>query len=216
MRVNQYLNTNNQVYKAQTKRAGGTKTATGSQSSGGRSFDDLILHEQKHKAEVVKKSDNALFCNTDRVNVNHDWIQGLSADKGTAAHTTVYVDRNAYDKIVNATTYKDRQPDWEEIGCDGEKRWVVINGQRFECPLSQAEKNQRKRMQGSYDDLLDALIKNSHKHNVDKNHDFRGNIESLKSNEKVVQLLHGIFGTSSFDDLLMQLSGSMLGGNTRK
>lgn len=75
-------------------------------------------------------------------------------DKGTAAHTTLIVDLSTYTKILD---YSTNNPDcqWEEMGVDNEKRWVVINGQRFESPLSEKEKEAIKRAQSS--SLMDAL-----------------------------------------------------------
>ncbi len=40
------------------------------------------------------------------------------------------------------------------MGIDGEKRWGVVNGQRFECPLSEEEKEAFK---GASLTLMDVL-----------------------------------------------------------
>lgn len=80
-----------------------------------------------------------------------------SLDKGTAAHTTLYVDQSTFQQIANYTT-NNPECKWSEIGVDGEKRWIVINGQRFESPLSEAEKERRKeRMKDSSMTLVDYL-----------------------------------------------------------
>lgn len=62
-------------------------------------------------------------------------------DKGTAANTTIYVSKGTLNKIL-AYTHENPECKWEEMGWDGEKQWVVIDGQRFEYPLSEAEKEQ--------------------------------------------------------------------------
>ncbi|GAA0076917.1 hypothetical protein UT300005_12950 [Clostridium sp. CTA-5] len=66
-------------------------------------------------------------------------IMVFGLDKGTASNTTIFVNKGTFNQIANYTT---DNPDcqWEEIGCDGVKRWVVVNGQRFECPLSKEER----------------------------------------------------------------------------
>lgn len=58
-------------------------------------------------------------------------------DKGTAAEINVKVNRSAFDRIVNETTYGETK--WEELGVDNNKRWVVVNGQRFEVEHSVEE-----------------------------------------------------------------------------
>ena len=92
------------------------------------------------------------------------------------------------------------------MGCDGEKRWVVVNGQRFECPLSKEEKELRKRFQQSIIDILDESDK---KRNIGKsNGSFkpRGNIQALKNNEEVMDLLGRIFNANIFDEIFNKLS----------
>ncbi|MGG0644618.1 hypothetical protein ABE021_11830 [Sporosarcina gallistercoris] len=78
----------------------------------------------------------------------------LSLDKGTAALTTLYVDNATFQKIATYTTnHPDNQ--WSELGKDGDKRWIVVNGQRFESPLSEEEKAMMKRAQMTLGDYLD-------------------------------------------------------------
>lgn len=43
-----------------------------------------------------------------------------SLDKGTAAHTTLYVDNSTFQQIANYTT-NNSECQWSEIGVDGEK-----------------------------------------------------------------------------------------------
>ena len=73
-------------------------------------------------------------------------------DKGTAAGTTVHVSRSAFDKILAETTHGETK--WEECGVDENKRWVVVNGQRFEVEHSAAEKA---RFKNASKTLLDYL-----------------------------------------------------------
>ena len=75
-------------------------------------------------------------------------------DKGTAAHTTIQVDRSTFDKIANYTTYSG-EVSWEELGKDGNKRWIVVNGQRFECELSEEEKAMIKNTQKTLIDYIE-------------------------------------------------------------
>lgn len=164
-------------------------------------FNESLIREKKNKDSVKKTQNKISDFNIGSVNKN-SFINNFSVDKGTAAHTTVYVSKSAYDRILSATTHSNRKPDWEEMGCDGEKRWVVINGQRFESPLSQAEKDKIKNARLS---LLDILMKNE-KNKTDNPRDPRGNIESLKNNKETVLLLNKIFGTSSFDELMTKIS----------
>lgn len=135
----------------------------------------------------------------------YDLANPLTVDKGTATHTTVYINQNAFDKILSATTHNNRQPDWEEIGCDGEKRWIVINGQRFECPLSETEKAKQRRFGCNFLDILNEHEKNQ---TSSKSAHSSGNIEALRENEKVVRMLHQIFDTTSFNNLLVSLTGT--------
>lgn len=64
---------------------------------------------------------------------------GFKADNGTAADTTVKIDKGTFNKIMD---YSMKNPayKWDEIGCDGTKKWVVIEGQRFDYSLSKDEK----------------------------------------------------------------------------
>lgn len=131
---------------------------------------------------------------------------GGSFDKGTAIETTVHVSRSAFDKILNETTHGETK--WEECGVDNNKRWVVVNGQRFEVEHSPAEKARLKNAQKTF---LDYIIesdermreKNKGKDNgVDKP---RGNIEALKNNEEVMKLLGRIFNSTSSEGIFGSL-----------
>lgn len=131
----------------------------------------------------------------------------LAVDKGTALSTTVYINRNAYDRILNATTFGEIK--WEETGVDDEKRWVVVNGQRFECEHSSEEKALRKKMRKNLLDYIDESVekrKKQDKNNSKESEQPNGNIEALKSNEKVIGLLQDIFKTVDLDELFRQLA----------
>lgn len=78
----------------------------------------------------------------------------LSIDKGTASHTTLYVDNSTFQKIATYTT-NHPETKWTELGKDSDKRWIVVNGQRFESPLSEEEKALMKRGEMT---LLDYLL----------------------------------------------------------
>lgn len=130
----------------------------------------------------------------------------LAVDKGTALATTVYINRNAYDRILNATTFGEIK--WEETGVDDEKRWVVVNGQRFECEHSPEEKALRKEMRKNFLDYIDESAekrKKQDKSNSKESEQPTGNIKALKSNEKIIGLLQDIFKAGDLDDLFKQL-----------
>lgn len=174
-----------------------------------KTFEENIVSSQK--STYVKNSNSNSNCTTynqSGFSVKQSErsypINSSVIDKGTASHTTVYVNRNSYDKILSATTYGD--PKWEEMGCDGEKRWVVVNGQRFECPLSEDEKELRKKLQQSIIDILDEYDKKKSKAKDNGSFKPKGNIEALKGNETVMNLLGRIFNESSVDGILNKLS----------
>lgn len=119
----------------------------------------------------------------------------MEMDKGTAAWTTVNVSRKAFDSIVSATTGGTIQ--WEELGVDENKRWVVINGQRFECEHSPEEKAARRRAQMTLMDYLEA-IKKFKKEQKDPAKE-PGNLDALKANGPVMDLIKQISGSSTDD-----------------
>lgn len=113
-------------------------------------------------------------------------------DIGTAAETTVTVNRSAFDAIANYSTYN--EPKWEELGVDNEKRWVVINGQRFEVPHSPEEKAMRNRKNRTLVDMLNDYDKENEILKSD-------NKETLKENTKVIELLEKVFGQNTFEGI---------------
>lgn len=142
-------------------------------------------------------------------------IGGITIDKGTAAHTTLYVDRGSFEKILNYST-NNPECQWGEMGIDDEKRWVVINGQRFECPLSEEEKEARRRLRKGIIEILTEADKEREKRkskskqerlgsvklSFDKNNkiNLNGNtslqssdkIKNLMKNDKVMKMLRDI------------------------
>lgn len=158
-----------------------------------KGFDKIILSQNKASEDVIG--------NYNAQNIN---LKGFTMDKGTAAHTTVFVNRSAYDQILSATTFGNQK--WEEMGVDDEKRWVVINGQRFECEHTQEEKALRKRLQKT---LLDYFIEADQKKAAKKNNGNdkpKGNIEALINNKEVMALLGGIFHVGTADEILKKIS----------
>ena len=117
-------------------------------------------------------------------------------DKGTAIGTTVMVNRGAFDSIVSYST--DNEPKWDELGCDGDKRWVVINGQRFEVEHSPEEKALRKRAMRSLVEIMNDYDIERKKESMKNDNN---NKDTLKENTKVVDVLKRVFGLESFSDI---------------
>lgn len=128
----------------------------------------------------------------------------LSLDKGTAADTTLYVDRSTFERIAVYTT---NNPDcqWSEIGVDSEKRWIVVNGQRFETPLSEEEKAAAKRSQMTLLDHLqeyekhkeetsskDQVVFDFTNKEIPSSHKENPKIINLLQNDKVMEMLKNI------------------------
>lgn len=121
----------------------------------------------------------------------------VNIDKGTAVETTIFVNRESFDRIVDYSTFN--EPKWDELGWDDNKRWVVINGQRFEVEHTPEEKAMRKRMKRSFVEILNDLEKENE--DVNKMEVNSSNKDKLKENDEVLNLLEKVFGTSSFDEL---------------
>lgn len=150
---------------------------------------------------------------TDHINLSKRTrgIGSLSLDKGTAANTTLYVDKNTFNNIVSYST-NNANCQWDELGVDGEKRWVVINGQRFEYPLSKEEKEAYKNASKTMlDYIIEAEQEKEEKESKEKNKtdisvnsngeiNLSGNsqtfesskIKNLLNNEKVMTMLKDI------------------------
>lgn len=128
----------------------------------------------------------------------------LKFDKGTASNTTLHVDHATFQKIASYSTY---HPDtkWSELGVDENKRWVVINGQRFESEKSDEEKAMMKRAQMTLIDYLQELDEKQKETSVKEkvtldflndHEEARTNqhpkIKNLLENEKVMEMLKNI------------------------
>ncbi|MHA6260045.1 hypothetical protein ACXYMX_09020 [Sporosarcina sp. CAU 1771] len=167
-------------------------------------YNKLNVNTTSHNAKESNGSkslpiDTVEISNKDKISTNI-----LSLDKGTAADTTLYVDRSTFERIAEYTT-NNPECRWSEMGVDSEKRWIVVNGQRFETPLSEEEKAAAKKSQMT---LLDHLQENE-KHKEDTSSkdkvvfDFTNkdnpasNIENPKiigllQNDKVMEMLKNI------------------------
>lgn len=115
-------------------------------------------------------------------------------DRGTAAETTLHISRGDFDTMVHASTYG--EPQWEELGCDEEKRWVVINGQRFEVEHSPEEKALWKRRKMTLLDYMKELDdeREEREKRSEKVVENRKNLPGLEMNEVVSGLLKKLFG----------------------
>lgn len=192
-----------------------TGTKTNIENSKTKKIPDKVEQEPKKEYDKISLSQNKKFeneienYNVQRKNtpINRNTgidKTGFMIDKGTASNTTVFINRSAYDQILNATTFGDKK--WEEMGVDDNKRWVVINGQRFECEHTPEEKALRKRLQKT---LVDYLIEADQK-KVDKKYNGKdkpkGNIEALTNNKEVMGLLGEIFHAGTADEILKKIS----------
>lgn len=142
-----------------------------------------------------------------KINVGSPYPSGMTPiDKGTAKGTTINVDRSTIFSIINYAVNNTETSGFEELGMDDNKRWVVINGQRFESELSPEEKELiRKAKEGN---TLLSYIKESddkkfeRKENEkiqmnfnDSNVELPNNtkIQNLLGNDKVMSMLSSIF-----------------------
>jgi len=122
----------------------------------------------------------------------------LSMDKGTASHTTLYVDNSTFQSIATYTTFHP-ETKWTELGKDGDKRWIVVNGQRFESPLSEEEKALMKRAGMTLLDYMKEVEEHKEKVTLDfaskdgiTNSSNDPKINGLLQNEKVLKMLRNI------------------------
>lgn len=145
------------------------------------------------------EKDTAELSNTSKTMANI-----LSMDKGTASHTTLYVDNATFQKIATYTT-NHPETQWTELGKDSEKRWIVVNGQRFESPLSEEEKAIMKRGEMTLLDYLqEAEDYEEEKSQIEKvtldfatkndltNSSNDPKINALPQNEEVMEMLKNI------------------------
>ncbi|EMU54452.1 hypothetical protein AB2T96_01335 [Clostridium butyricum] len=153
-------------------------------------------YSSKNSVEKYSDFKDILDISTSRKNLSStNAIGGITLDKGTAANTTLYVDRSTFDQIVNYMT-SNPESNWEELGMDDEKRWIVVNGQRFECPLSKAEKEAIRRAKKGLIGMLDEADKEREKQdsvklNFDKNNKIKLNGDvSVQLNDKIINLMN--------------------------
>lgn len=147
------------------------------------------LQQNQDKKFSVKNRDTYISQMTTKVKMPS------SLDKGTASHTTIQVDRNTFDKIANYTTYSG-EVTWEELGKDENKRWIVVNGQRFECELSEQEKAMMKNAKKTLIDYMEEAdekrkkLENKQKidYPISDNMD-NEKLNNLKGNTVVVNML---------------------------
>lgn len=158
---------------------------------------DINLNKE---SKIIKKA------NVNQINANSSpYPSGMiPIDKGTAVGTTVNVDRNT---ILNIMNYAANNPDtsgFEEMGMDDNKRWVVINGQRFETELTPHEKELIKKAKERCGliSLLDASDANKYKKPLEETVElkFNGNdvevsnntnnpkLQNLLNNDKVMEM----------------------------
>lgn len=168
-------------------------------------YDDLTATTKtayKSKNPIQNKNqqkDTVELSNTSRTMRNM-----LSMDIGTASHTTLYVDYSTFQSIATYTT-NHPETQWTELGKDGEKRWIVVNGQRFESPLSEEEKAMMKRAEMTLLDFLQESEEHEEKTApkekvtldfatkngiTDSSNDPK--INSLLQNEEVMEILKNI------------------------
>ena len=170
------------------------------------------IHTSKENGDNIGKSKDT-FIKSDKPNNKLDLYtkkitpNRLSLDKGTASHTTVFVNRQAFDKILNETTYGETK--WEEFGVSNNKRWVVVNGQRFEVEQSAEEKARIKNATKTLVDYIlesEENIKEKEKYKDNGIGKPKGNIEALEDNQEVMNLLGKIFNSSNTEEILGSLS----------
>lgn len=195
--------TNNQLH-----RLNNLKSRIGKNASNNSTQEKSIIDTSKKNIDQVGFSKEALECVNKESRLHGERIVSgrISVDTGTASKTTVQVSRSAFDKILNATTYGETK--WEECGNDGNKRWVVVNGQRFEVQLSAAEKAKMKNSQKKFLDYIvesDSKIKEENKGKCNGMNKPLGNIEALRNNKEVVELLGKIFNANTSEGVLKNL-----------
>lgn len=161
------------------------------------------INSSKNSKVKLSQLKDVLDISTSTKNLSRtNTVGGMLIDKGTAAHTTLYVDRGSFNQIMNYTT-NNPECQWEELGIDDEKRWIVVNGQRFECPLSEEEKEIRRRLRRGFLEILDEADKEREKQksklgkhgsvqlDFDENNKIKLNGDtSLQSNDKIKNLMN--------------------------
>ncbi|MGL4848019.1 MAG: hypothetical protein ACRC28_03695 [Clostridium sp.] len=107
-------------------------------------YKNTIHRTNLDKTDINLNKENNISkkVNVNQINANSSpYPSGMiPVDKGTAAQTTVNVDRSTILSIMNYAANNPDTSGFEEMGMDDNKRWVVINGQRFETELTAREK----------------------------------------------------------------------------
>lgn len=120
------------------------------------SLSSPIAAFQSSTRKSVDKVSTARPIPGDRFEPSPRTAQALSntftIDKGTASHTTLYVDQKTMNNLWSDALLGGGP--WEEAGKDNDKQWIVINGQRFERPLSPQEKAERRAAQKTLIDYI--------------------------------------------------------------
>lgn len=189
----------------------------------GQHSKQLPLPNWKAKNNVEKNTNNLSF--KDEINIStsakklamESSFGKMNLDKGTASNTTLYVDRLTFEQIADYTT-GNPECSWEEFGMDDNKRWIVVNGQRFESPLSEAEKEAIRRAKKGLLGMLNDGCANRQNHqsrlqetiklSLDKNDRLKINtnvnlessdkIENLMKNDTVMMILTNIAKKRAF------------------
>lgn len=196
MKINSFSNQDRYAYSTSTEKTKNTSNK----------FENVKTNKQRNLfGNNNNLGNNLKTYNQSGFKTSQVYQSGFDVDKGTASNTTVFVNRDAYEKIAYASTFG--EPKWEEMGCDDEKRWVVINGQRFECPHSKEEKELRRRLRKGIIEILEEYDnKKKAKDKYKSESKPVGNIEALKSNDVVMNLLGRIFKTNSSDSILSKIA----------
>lgn len=206
-----YINNETRLF-SQLQNYGANKDNNFNKAKSMVALDNKEIYKQQDSINISTHSSKIAGCTA---------IGGLTVDKGTAANTTIYVNSATYDQILSYTT-NNPNCKWEEMGFDDEKRWVVVNGQRFEYPLSEEEKEARRRFRENCDivkvfekeDKRRAKLKEKKKPvtNVSLNFDLNkkasiNNLEMLKSNSKIKNLMKNDKVMKMLSDISAQNGG---------
>lgn len=186
-----------------------------------------IYKDMKEEKAVSSKDKIEISKESKKVGSSRLMGSGL-IDKGTAAHTTIYVDKATINQILSYTT-NNPECQWEEMGSDEDKEWVVVNGQRFERPRTKEEKEAIRKLRRTLADILleeekkqDEIRKNTDKpqrgklnfNNKNKfeftgDKDFLSNekIKNLQNNEKVMNMLSNVSSMMGGQGIQFSLRG---------
>lgn len=182
---------------------------------------NLQVYDGYNKGNRMEENNILANRKSDSISISNKEVPsvGLQIDKGTAAHTTMTVDRGTFNQIMNYSA-NNKEAQWSELGIDDEKRWIVINGQRFESPLSKEEKELREKMRRN--PLLDAIAESDEKRAemLERKKDamkfkinFSGdkpNVENIGENDKIKNLLSNEKVMNMLKDIAKSMGGSLI------